>query len=536
MSTRWDGSWRRRLDQELVRCASLDAEQRPAVRRALATDPVAFALVYMTEHIRDKTTKQITFAECHYEWARMGLSWAKKGRSKPSPASDRHAVIAPRETGKSTWWYLILPLWAAAYGHKKFVGAFAHATHQAEGHLSTFKNELERNALLRADFPALCNPARRQSGGQVADRAGMIHTQNGFTFAGKGIDSTSLGMKVGHTRPDLIILDDIEPDESSYSGDLVAKRLRTVLDAILPMNIYATVIIVGTVQIPSSIIHQFVMYSKGETYEGMEWIGENQFKPHWHKALVINDDGTYRSLWPEKWPLEYLLKIQNTRSYLKNYENDPPDSDGSWWRREDLVYGSRPRDEYDRVVLLVDGAVTRKNQSDYTGLSVVGLDVKERRFYVREATEVRLVGEELRAKCLELIRDFDVSYVLVESNQGGDLWYTVFHDMPVKVSTFTQSERKEVRLRRLLGAYQREGQPVMHEKKLPALERRILAYPHTDHDDILDATAAAVEHLTWILLGRLGKVATAGTVRQYAYTGATTPGRAPTVARRKARR
>lgn len=40
----------------------------------------------------------------------------------------------------------------------------------------------------------------------------------GLSFAARGIDAASLGMKVGEKRPDLLILDDIEPDESSYSA------------------------------------------------------------------------------------------------------------------------------------------------------------------------------------------------------------------------------------------------------------------------------------------------------------------------------
>lgn len=521
---RWDRAWRRRLAEHLVKQGELPPVEGAALRRALGEDPVAFALIYLRDHLRDRSGK-VTLAECHTEWARIALAW-RDAPELAEPQDDRHGIIAPRETGKSTWWYLILPLWAAAYGHKNFVAAYAHATAQAETHLATFRKELDENVLLRNDFPALCTPSRKRAGGTLADRAGMYHTASGFTFAAKGIDATSLGMKVGHQRPDLIILDDIEPDEAQYSGDLVKKRLGTVLSAILPMNIYATVVIVGTVQIVGSIIHQLVRYSKGEPPDDDEydWIEKEKFQPHWHRALIENQDGTMRSLWPEKWPVEFLLHMLGTRQYQKNYDNDPTDNDGSWWRATDIVYDSLPRDEYDRVVMFIDGAVTRKKQSDFTGIAVVGMSVANRRFYVRHAVEVKIVGEPLRELILELIDEFEVQYVMVESNQGGDLWYTVFHDMPVPIRTFTQSERKEVRLRRLLGQYQRAGQPVVHERALPQYQRRMLAYPYTPHDDVLDVVAAACEHLIWMLLKALGIAATTTSVRQYAYTGATRGG------------
>lgn len=528
---RWDRAWHCRFNDTLRQALQLPRPEQRATRRALGQDPVAFALIYLRDHLRGRPERSplgveipgpVSFAECHYEWARIALGWRDPDPAR-EPQTDRHAIIAPRETGKSTWWYLILPLWAAAYGHKRFVAAYAHATGQAETHLATFRKELDENPLLRADFPDLCQPARRVTGGTLADRAGMYHTASGFTFAAKGIDATSLGLKVGHVRPDLIILDDIEPDEAQYSGDLVKKRLGTVTSAILPMNIYATVVLVGTVQIVGSIIHQFVREVKGEPDEDgeREWIKTEQFKPHWHRALVENDDGSVRSLWPEKWTLDFLLRMQGTRQYEKNYDNDPRDGDGSWWRAEDIVYGELTRDEYDRVVLFVDGAVTNKKKSDYTGLAVVAMSVEKRAFYILEAIEVKHVGEQLRDTVLDLCFAHEVNYISVESNQGGDLWYTVFHDMPCKMTTHFQKERKEVRLRRLLGQYQRAGRPIRHAKIMAQYQRRMLAYPFTDHDDVLDAVAAACEHLVWMLLKALGKAPTEARVRQYQYAGAT---------------
>ena len=69
------------------------------------------------------------------------------------------------------------------------------------------------------------------------------------------------------TEPDLLILDDIEPHEARYSAALAANRLATLREAILPLNIYAHVILVGTVTMQGSIVHQIVRYSRGEVDE-----------------------------------------------------------------------------------------------------------------------------------------------------------------------------------------------------------------------------------------------------------------------------
>ncbi|MEI5603998.1 hypothetical protein WB307_47175, partial [Streptomyces brasiliscabiei] len=119
--------------------------------------------------------------------------------------------------------------------HARFAAAFADADAQAQTHLATFKAELDGNRLIREDFPLLVEPKTRGRGSVMADRVSLYHAASGFVFAAAGMDSSNLGMKVGDRRPDLIILDDIEPHEARYSGTLAEKRLQTLREAILPL-------------------------------------------------------------------------------------------------------------------------------------------------------------------------------------------------------------------------------------------------------------------------------------------------------------
>lgn len=505
---RWDEAWHRRLWEILAELPFRKPEHRTAIRRALAADPVAFAVIYLHKHLR-APDGSITFSEVHYEWARIAEGW----RASLEPQGNRHAFIAPRETGKSTWWFLILPLWGAANGIVRFAVAFAHADAQATGHLATFKHELDTNALLRADFPELCEPARRQTGGTLADRQGMLHTKDGFVFAARGVDSASLGLKVGEQRPDLIILDDVEPDEANYSTratthgkrSLAEKRLGTITDAIFPLNIRARVVMVGTVTMPGSIIHQLVRHARGEDEPELKWIADERITPHHHLPIVTDPDGTERSIWPEKWSLGWLRSIAHTRSYAKNYLNDPLGIDGPFWTMEDFRYG--PLDPpATRWILQLDPAVTTKDKSDYTGWAVVAYrppiyDVvagKKTMIYpaaceIVDAGRVKLAGEALRAWVLrKLVEHERIRAVRVEVNQGGDLWYTVLHGLPVKLLVHTSTESKEVRFSYVLDFYQRAGGRVVHRARLRAAEEEMVAFPRAPHDDVADAVCSGV--------------------------------------------
>lgn len=478
-------------------------EVQRATRKALSRDPVAFALIYMRAHLRDQDGR-VTFAEVHYEWARVALSWMTRATQ---PQENRHGFIAPRETGKSTWWFLILPLWAAAHGFRRFAVAFADTTAQAETHLATLKRELDTNPLLAADFPDLCTPARKRSGGTLADRAGMLHQWSGFVFAARGIDAATLGLKVGEVRPDLLVFDDVEPDEKSYSPDQMVKRLGTITDAAFPLNIYAAVVMVGTVTMPGSITHQVVKAAQG--VEVADWIRDEKIICHHHLPILQDADGTERSMWPTKWPLAWLLSVRHTRSFMKNYLNDPMGREGAFWTMEDFTYGSLGP-LATRWMLVLDPAVTTKGTSDWTGWAVVACDPGRAnpvdrlvdhlegrprlpRVEVVAAGQVKLVGEPLRRWLLTKLEEYPrIRAVRVEVNQGGDLWRTVLHSLPVQLLVYTSKESKETRFAWALDYYQAAGGRVLHRERIRPLEEQMVAFPKAPHDDIADAVVAGV--------------------------------------------
>lgn len=483
--SRWDSAWHSRLNQILIDLPFKPLEQQAAIRRALARDPVAFALIYLRPHLRGKETgDRITFSVMHYDWAQLAESWVSV---VTKPMEDRRGVVAPRGSGKSTWWFLILLLWAAANGYIRFAVAFAHSTGQAEGHLQTLKRELDTNSLLRHDYPELCTPARKAHGGTVADRQSMLHTASGFTFAAKGIDSQSLGLKVGEHRPDVIVLDDIEPDESNYTPYLVEKRLSTVIDAILPLNVYARVVMIGTVTMPGSIMHQLVQHSYGVVHS--DWAATEQITVHHHKPIITASDGNEYSIWEAKWPLKWLLSRRHTREYAKNYDNDPLVGGGMYWSQDDFLYD--PDFEGTRWGLFVDPAVTTKGRSDETGLTVISYDPVKKICCVHYSAGVRLIGAPLRKRTLWLIERFPrIKMIRVEVNQGHELWLDVFHDMPVKVVTCTESVGKEVRFAWALEWYQRTK--VVHSSRMANLETQMVGFPRLLHDDIADSAVQGV--------------------------------------------
>lgn len=458
-------------------------------RAATRYSPLLFAATYLRHHLHSaETGDAITMSDFALDVFEQAKTWAVPD---PVPTLHRSAYVAPRGVGKSTIWFLVIPLWAAAHGHQRFIAAFSDSANQAEGHLRTFKAELDNNTLLRADFPDLCEAARRPRGQQVADNQGMLHSKNGFSFAARGIGSGVLGLKVGKDRPSAIVLDDVEPGEENYSAYQAEQRLKTVTDVILPLNLYARIVLVGTVTMAGSIVHQLVQSTRDDE-PAEPWIRDEQFAVHHYEPIVTRDDGSERSMWPAKWPIGYLQSIRHTRSYLKNFANDPRGSDGDYWTRDDIHYG-RPSG-VSRWLLSVDPKVKTKKRTDWVGLAVIGFSPAERRCVVEHVEHVRFIDEQLRTHVLRLLERYpQVRLVIVEDNQGGELWLQVFHDMPVRVKLVSQSAPKEVRAGKALAHYQARPVPrVVHDHEMPAVEAQMVGFPGAPHDDMVDAIGTGV--------------------------------------------
>lgn len=460
-----------------------------AVRDGCRYDPLLFALWYLSPHITDKTTGEISFSPFHVHLARRALAWRIKGTE---PAAHRYADIAPRESGKSTWKFLVLPMWAAAYGHVEFVAAFADAGPQAQMHLATFKRELADNERLFRDFPDLCTPGRLR-GVSDSDTKDMYIAKSGFVFAARGIDAKTLGMKVGSRRPGLILLDDIEPPEATYSLYQKEQRLSQLVNAVLPLSVTARVELSGTTTMPDSIVHDLVRTQTHPNAEQAEWVAETGFRVHHFRPLIDDGEGGEVSLWPEKWSTDYLQSIRHTRQYSLNYDNDPLAKAGAYWSREDFTYGETFTAA--RTILVLDPAVTTKAKSDYTGVAVVAGNRELRKARVLFAAQVKLApGEPLRQYCLRLCAAYpEIGGILVETNNGGATWeVSVLHDMPVRVVSDWSDEPKEVRAAECLGHYQRRR--VEHAHPLPVAEGQMIAFPRGAHDDIVDAIGAGVRY------------------------------------------
>lgn len=465
-------------------------------------DPLLFAAVYFPHKLKhDPAQPNIFVSQFHIDIANHAKTWAKPG-TNPS----KNTWIAPRQIGKSTWDFHILPIWAGAYGHKRYVACFSDAVDQAQGWLRNFQQELQTNELLRNDFPEFADTLKLSKGAKAfADNRNVTIRGNGFVFQAKGVDSAVLGSNINGARPDLLLFDDIEPSESNYSTYEAKKRLNTLQQSHFYLNTFATVEIIGTTTMPDSIIDQIRKVGElKENYEGdpqffrdsldpeQRWVVDEGIISHYYPA-IIEEDGIERSLWPEVWPMDSLNADRHTRAFAMNMMNRPISTEGGYWDEGDIQLDDT---EYvGQTVVAIDPAVVTKRANDDTGIAVLSYGA-DQKVYVRHAEGVKLPADQLATHVEEIVQKFSADLVYVESNQGGDLWKQVFKDSSVRVVLHRHNagNSKEHRASQAFDLYKRGR--VKHVAHFPKLEEQMLIFPKGRHDDVLDAVVNGVLLMT----------------------------------------
>lgn len=170
----------------------------------------------------------------------------------------RQAIAMPRGSGKTSI-LLRSGLWALLYGHRHFLALIAAEGEAGEELADQIRIEIETNTRLGEDFPEVCHPVRALEG--INNRANaqtiggkrthlrwkgrtlIFPTVAGSKASGAivrvaGITGRIRGMAVTtadgeNRRPDIVLVDDFQTDESARSAAQCAVREKIISGAVL---------------------------------------------------------------------------------------------------------------------------------------------------------------------------------------------------------------------------------------------------------------------------------------------------------------
>jgi muconolactone delta-isomerase len=196
-----------------------------------------------------------------------------------------------------------------------FIVIVSNTFKKAAMHLESIKSELRDNEKLKTSMPQKIT-ITRDAEGDSEFRHG-----DGFTtkVLCKGVDQIGSirGVKFGAYRPDLILPDDIEDDELVRNPIRRQELQNNVDEALIPAGETGKCqfIWIGT------ILHDDSQLAKMVKHKGMY----PEYKKLIYQAHIDPGGPNERSLWPEKWTVEWLTNLAENRPlvYAKEYQSDP---------------------------------------------------------------------------------------------------------------------------------------------------------------------------------------------------------------------
>lgn len=175
--------------------------------------------------------------------------------------------------------------------------------------------------------------------------------------------------------------------------------------------------------------------------------------------------------------------------------------EGALWNRSMIRYKVPMNENWRRIVIAIDPATTHHDQSDETGIMVVGLH-DDGCVYVLDDLSGRLPPTEWGTRVTEAYWSYKADRVVAEVNKGGDLVERVVKsiDSHIAYKAVRATRGKVVRAEPVASLY--EQGKVFHVRPLAALEQQICDYVPNRTAKSPDRMDALVWAITDLMLAR----------------------------------
>jgi len=404
-------------------------------------------------------------------------------------------IVAFRGSGKSTLVTFSYSLWSIlGVQEKKFVLIICQTQAQAKQHMSNLKYELEQNKLLRNDM----GPFREENVVGDWSIGSLVFQNTGSRIMVASIEQSVRGMRHHESRPDLIILDDVEDMNSTKTREGRDKIFDWFTREVIPLGDTGTrIILLGNLLHEDSLMMRLKRKIDAKELSGSSsWFPliDKDGKCSWSGKFDTEEkiEELHRSIANElAWRQEYLLEILSDSTRVIH-----PD----WIQYYD--FETEPDiAKLQKTIIGIDLAISLKDNADYTAmvaLAIVGHGSSMKGYvipgsYHKRATypevieEIRSITDEAR-KTRRNLPEF-----VVESNGFQELYVETMSGVGARVRGVKHMSDKRSRIA-LTSSLIRSGN-ILFPKDDPMTElliTELTGFGRESHDDAADAFSTAV--------------------------------------------
>ena len=359
-----------------------------------------------------------------WEWA-----IALKPGIKPRP----FIALWPRGGAKST----SAELACVFVGDKKtrsYIWYVSSTQDKADKHVENIGALLE-SKYLDGHNPALASRRIGKYGNSKGWRRNRLKTASGLTIDALGLETGARGGKDEERRPDLIIFDDVDEKHDTLAA--TKKRIETITTSVLPAGSSdCAILFIQNVIHEGSIADQLAgkadflidRYVSGPIPAVKGLVYEVEFDPNLNRnryritAGEANWEGQNLDI------CQAQINEWGLTAFLAESQHEVNQSGGIW---DHIVFRHIEKSKLPDLVrgcVWCDPAVTTTDQSSSNGIIADGID--------RQGTIYRLFAWEnidtptnIIKKSIRIAVDYKLGNVGIETNQGGDLWRTLYRNL-----------------------------------------------------------------------------------------------------------
>lgn len=402
-------------------------------------------------------------------------------------------ITAARGIGKSTILNMSLAIWSIlGKNKKKFIVILSHTQAKARQHYINLRKELEENMLLKNDL----GPFKEETS-EWGSSLILPHYDARIAFA--STEQSIRGMRHKQYRPDLIIADDLEDNDSVRTLESRNKTYDWLTKDIIPAGERNTrLVIIGTLLHEDSIMMRLKKEILNGTRAGV-----------YREYPIIDEKGII--LWPSKYPDEDALEAERLRigdekawfqEYLLRIISDTDRVIHPEWIK---YYTSLPEqtvaNEYRGTYIGIDLAISEKERADYTAMVAIavygwGEDMKAYvlPFPVNERLDFPSALEKAKGLSSGLAHNGRKAQLYIEDN----MYQRAFPQMMSKdgypAEGIQSQGDKRIRLT-IVNPTIKMGQVFFPKTGAEQLVQQLIGFGVERHDDLADAFAIVLSEI-----------------------------------------
>ena len=460
----------------------VDISKLPAdVRKEFKT----LQVMHAEKKIRNKAREDfMSFVKCVWPEFVEGSHHrhiAKKFNDLASGKINRLIINMPPRHTKSEFASFLLPAWMVGRNPKLKI---IQATHTGE--LAVRFGRKAKTLIDSDEYHKIFETRLRED----SQAAGRWETAQGGEYFAAGVGGAITGRGA-----DLLIIDDPHSEQDAMSATAMEsayewytsgprQRLQPGGKIVVVMTRWSTKDLTGKL-----LAHQ--KEAKSDKWDVVEF-----------PALLDTGTKKERPVWPEYWKMSELESVKATLPVGKwnaQWMQQPTSEEGAiikreWWRRwkHDWI------PDLHHVIQSYDTAFLKKETADYSAITTWGVFYPDNdsgpNLMLLDSVKERLEFPELRRKALEQYKYWNPETVIIEGKASGMPLTYELRQMNIPVVNFTPSRGNDKHARVNTCAPLFESGMIWAPEQNFADEviEECAAFPHGDHDDLVDSTTQAV--------------------------------------------